>query len=292
MSSRKPSKDGRAAGAGIHAARKASKDVEIERENVDGGSDGAAPSVPRAIRSIRPQARSKPSTTIIEKAAAIKEALGLDEGLALKDAVAEANEIMGLDPSGNLPEQVAELISITEKAAAITKELGLDEGLTLQDAVAKANEIMGVEPSVKLTEQVAELISYIGIDLEEPALDPPAGSTFDPEDESPTSEPVVPMTQGARLKDFSILSSFFACNFRRGFLIFSAVSAGGSYELGLIPGVNCRSFTSFQIRSAKRLPQLRKLSSFCFLRLVGRRLLRAVAGSRRGPGRSSRRRIC
>ena len=244
MSSRKPSKDGRAAGAGIHAARKASKDVEIERENVDGGFDGAAPSVPRAIRSIRPQARSKPSTTIIEKAAAIKEALGLDEGLALKDAVAEANEIMGLDPSGNLPEQVA------------------------------------------------ELISYIGIDLEEPALDPPAGSTFDPEDESPTSEPVVPMTQGARLKDFSILSSFFACNFRRGFLIFSAVSAGGSYELGLIPGVNCRSFTSFQIRSAKRLPQLRKLSSFCFLRLVGRRLLRAVAGSRRGPGRSSRRRIC
>ena len=232
MSSRKPSKDGRAAGAGIHAARKASKDVEIERENVDGGSDGAAPSVPRAIRSIRPQARSKPSTTIIEKAAAIKEALGLDEGLALKDAVAEANEIMGLDPSGNLPEQVAELISITEKAAAITKELGLDEGLTLQDAVAKANEIMGVEPSVKLTEQVAELISYIGIDLEEPALDPPAGSTFDPEDESPTSEPVVPMTQGARLKDFSILSSFFACNFRRGFLIFSAVSAGGSYEVG------------------------------------------------------------
>ena len=98
MSSRKPSKDGRAAGAGIHAARKASKDVEIERENVDGGSDGAAPSVPRAIRSIRPQARSKPSTTIIEKAAgrgAIRERRER-AALALKSAAAKRLRAGGL----------------------------------------------------------------------------------------------------------------------------------------------------------------------------------------------------
>ena len=39
----------------------------------------------------------------------------------------------------------------------------------------------------------------------------------------------------------------------RGVLNFSVVSVGGSYEPDLIPCVNRRS-SSFQIRSAKRLP--------------------------------------
>lgn len=57
------------------------------------------------------------------------------------------------------------------------------------------------------------------------------------------------MTQGAIFPN-----SVFSFDFFLARLPFSAVPAGGSYELGLIPGDNCRSFLVFQIRSAKRLP--------------------------------------
>jgi len=48
--------------------------------------------------------------TLIEKVAAIKQQLGLDASLNVKVAVQEANEIVGLEASGTVAEQVAELL--------------------------------------------------------------------------------------------------------------------------------------------------------------------------------------
>ena len=47
---------------------------------------------------------------------------------------------------------------------------------------------------------------------------------------------------------------FFKNSARRPY--FSAVSVGGAYEPDLISCVNRRSFSSFHIRSAKRLPAI------------------------------------
>ena len=64
-------------------------------------------------------------------------------------------------------------------------------------------------------------------------------------------ESAVLVNQGANFSQPSFLFVYFL-SARLSY--FSAVSAGGSYEPGLIRGVNRRSFVLFQSRSAKHLP--------------------------------------
>ena len=73
---------------------------------------GARPSSAPARAAEQPATAGR--LTMAEKVARIKNEMGLDEALSFKDAIKEANEQMGLEGEGSLPQQASALLAALE----------------------------------------------------------------------------------------------------------------------------------------------------------------------------------
>ena len=131
--------------------------------------EGMAPAVPEAIKKkakkaaaasvaeeAPPPAAAPKSLTMAQKVSLVCAELGLDGSLPVAKAVGEANEAMGVEPTGTLAEQVAELMSqlgIAEGAAAAPAEAPSPPPPAPPPPAPVAEEVVAEEAPVETVEE-------------------------------------------------------------------------------------------------------------------------------------------
>ena len=73
--------------------------------------------------------------------------LGIDPTFSLVQKVAKANTIAGVEPNGDLKQQVDNIEKLIRKAAFITRELGIPPGLSMNQSINAAFAAVQSQPA-------------------------------------------------------------------------------------------------------------------------------------------------
>ena len=98
---------GTAVEAAVAYARHVQEEGTSQREDA---TDAKRPRLGRGDAA--PSSTPTAASSFVQKLAFVKQHLGIDEVEILHLAIARANELMGLDPEGSLPEQVDRLVAM------------------------------------------------------------------------------------------------------------------------------------------------------------------------------------